>query len=343
MASFRTAFVGAFVVVAVSCTSGGDDDVAEPADTTGGDADVTVVSYNVFTGALVASCSEQTGFCQAETRLEMIWDLVEDAGCPDVLALQELGPPQRALIPPRLSEVCDGRYALVSEPPVYPVESWVLSSLPVIDAATEPISGASRAIEWVRLESELGPIDLYTTHFVAGVDDLPCTPEFCAPGISAGVCTLEMDAGMCNPREALDFVDRTAGSGNVTILTGDLNAEITEDRIVTLTDAGFVDVWTLAGNRECDPDTAENCTSGQSGDEEPDEVLGIPKNVRDNRIDFVLVRSPADCDLTVDEPVDGDGDGTSTGIFAGQPFDPPVEGLFWPSDHAGVQADIACI
>ena len=29
------------------------------------------------------------------------------------------------------------------------------------------------------LDSELGPVDFVTTHFVASVDNLPCTAELC--------------------------------------------------------------------------------------------------------------------------------------------------------------------
>jgi hypothetical protein len=29
-------------------------------------------------------------------------------------------------------------------------------------------------------------------------------------------------------------------------------------------------------------------------------------------------------------------------MFAAEPFDPPIDGIFWPSDHAGVQAELTC-
>ena len=258
----------------------------------------------------------------------------------DIVGLQEIGPAQIELIPAALPDACDGAYELVSERPNLPVEQWVLSSLPVLDAQTETISGVTRTVPWVRLDSPLGPIDFYTTHFVAGIDNLPCTADLC-PGITAGLCDPEMDTGECNPLETVDFIDRTADPNTLTILTGDLNAEIDEPRITTITDEGFVDVWTLAGNEACDPETAENCTSGQSG-EGPFDGLDIADSTRDERIDFVLVRAPDDCELSVEGPDDTDGDGTSTGMFAGEPFDPPVEGIFWPSDHTGVQADLSC-
>jgi hypothetical protein len=315
------------VLAATACGGGGDD---SPADL----ASISIVNYNVLHGLPLGNCPEETEFCKAAVRLDMMWELIEtEANCPDVVALQEIAPLQAELIPPRLDEVCDGKYEIVSESSGFPVEQWILSSLPVLDAATEQISGAVRSIQWVSLDSDLGPIDLYATHFVASIDDFPCDEGICAPGLEAGVCDLGMTTGECNPLEALDFIDRTADPSTITILAGDLNASIDDERIVTITDAGFVDVWELAGLAECDPDTGLHCTSGQLG-EGPYDGLDIVDNTRDSRIDFVLVRAPDDCELAVAEG--------ATGIFAGEPFDPPVDGIFWPSDHAGVRTAVGC-
>lgn len=335
----RSVAVGALVValVGAACTSDDDGDTTtDPEERT---EDVTVVNLNVLHGLPIGNCPPETEGCNAAGRMEGTLRLLEEAGCPDIVALQEIGPDQMELIPAGLPDVCDGAYELVSPRPGG-IEQWVLSSLPVLDSGTEPISGLSRSIQWVRLDSDLGPIDFYTTHFVAGIDTFPCTEELC-PGIETGLCTPEMETGECDPFEAVDYIERTADAGTLTILTGDLNAEIDEPRVETITAEGFVDVWTLAGNGECDPDTAENCTSGQGG-EGPFDGLDIAENTRDERIDFVLVRAPDDCELTLDDPEDGDGDGTATAMFAGEPFDPPVDGVYWASDHTGVQADISC-
>jgi len=335
----------ALALVTVSCSDDGDgeDDAADGEETPEESvADITVVNLNVLHGLPLGNCPDETESCNAAARVDMMFDLLEQAGCPDIVGLQELAPAQFELIPAGLPDVCDGAYELVSERPNMGVEQWVLSSLPVLDAQTEVISGITRTVPWVRLDSALGPIDFYTTHFVAGIDNVPCAEnqDFC-PGIAKGLCDLEMETGECNPLETVDFIDRTADPNTLTILTGDLNATIDEPRITTITDEGFVDVWTLAGNDECDPETAENCTSGQTGDG-PFDGLDIPDNTRDQRIDFVLVRAPDDCDLRADGPDDPDGDGTSTGMFAGEPFDPPVDGVYWVSDHTGVQADLSC-
>jgi endonuclease/exonuclease/phosphatase family metal-dependent hydrolase len=336
------------LLASTGCSSSDDgDDRAEAttteattastaAETSGADADLGVLTYNVLHGLPLGNCPDETEGCQAAARLEMTWELVEDAGCPEVVALQEVGPDQQAAIPATLPDICDGAYRVVSADPNLPVEQWILSSLPVLDAATEPISGISRSVQWVRLDAARGPVDVLTTHFVADVDNLPCTDELCGD-----LCELGVEAGACNPVEVLDFIERHGDPSIPTILTGDLNARIDEPRLRTLTDAGFVDVWTLAGNAECDPTTGEGCTAGLSG-EGPYDGLDQPVNGRGARIDFILVRAPDDCDLMVDGPVDGDGDATSTGPFAGEPFDPPVSGVYWPSDHIGVQADLSC-
>jgi endonuclease/exonuclease/phosphatase family metal-dependent hydrolase len=335
------------VIAAAACSSSndaeGDRSASTPPDATassteGGtdDADLRVVTYNVLHGLPLGNCPAETEGCRAATRLDLTWQLVEEAGCPEVIALQEVGPDQQEHIPATLPDVCDGAYRVVSDDPNLPVEQWILSSLPVLDAASEPISGISRSVQWVRLDAAMGPVDVVTTHFVADVDNLPCTEDLCGE-----LCELGVEAGACNPVEVLDFLDRHADPSIPTILTGDLNARIDEPRLRTLTDAGFVDVWTEAGNAECDAATGEGCTAGLSGDG-PYDGLDQPTNGRGSRIDFILVRAPDDCELSVDGPSDGDGDGTSTGPFAGEPFDPPVDGIAWPSDHVGVQADLSC-
>ncbi len=53
----------------------------------------------------------------------------------------------------------------------------------------------------------------------------------------------------------------------------------------------------------------------------------------------MLARPPDGCQLVVDVD-DADGDGTHTGLWANEPLPEPIGGLYWPSDHAGIQADV---
>lgn len=316
-------------------TTAPDDDGDD--DGTGAPPDVRVVTFNLLHGLpLGGDCPQETDGCQAATRLDLTWERLEEAGCPEVVGLQEVGPTQQERIPQALADVCDGAYQVVSVDPELPVEQWILSSLPVVDAASEPISGISRSIQWVRLDSAIGPVDVFNTHLVADVDDLPCTAELCGDRCEPGT-----EAGRCNPIEVLDVVERYGDPEVPAILLGDLNATIDDPRIWTLLDAGFVDAWSLAGLDECDPASGAGCTSGLEGDG-PYGGLDRPENTRDVRIDFVLVRSTPGCELRADPPDDADGDGSATGPFAAEPVVPARSGVHWPSDHVGVLAELSC-
>jgi hypothetical protein len=261
---------------------------------------------------------------------------VVEAGCPHVLTFQEVGPAQRELLPVLLPEICDGEYERVSDRLDLPVEQWIVSTLPVGRAASAPISGVSRSVQLVVLESDWGLVNVATTHFVASIDNLPCNTELCTE-----ICEPGVEAGACNPREVLAFLDAEAEPSAPTLLTGDLNAEITEPRLVTLTDAGFTDLWVEAGNPECDPGTTTGCTSGIHG-EGPYDGLDTPVRTFSERIDFVLARIPDTCRLDLDSPEDDDGDGTSTGPFSDGPAPETRSGIYWASDHGGVQVDLSC-
>ena len=51
----------------------------------------------------------------------------------------------------------------------------------------------------------------------------------------------------------------------------------------------------------------------------------------DERIDYVMVRPATDCELAVD--AEG---------FAAEPRAEPLNGMWWPADHAGVLAELSC-
>jgi len=71
------------------------------------------------------------------------------------------------------------------------------------------------------------------------------------------------------------------------------------------------------------------------------------------RIDYIFVIPPqpgeALCQAQFDTPIDQDGDGTGTGLFASKPnpFEAdcgplPKKAICWPSDHSGNQLDLNC-
>lgn len=291
---------------------------------------MTVANLNLLHGlSLGDNCPEETAGCQAVARLGLVMDAVEAAGCPEVLTFQEVGPEQQELIPDLLPELCDGTYEVVSERPGLPVEQWILSTLPSLGAVSQPISGLSRSAQLVTLESDFGPVDVVTTHFVADIDNLPCNDELCGD-----LCTIGEPAGDCNPLEVIDLVEREADPDTPTILTGDFNAELDEERIAMLRNGGFFDTVRAATQLECVPANGqlEVCTSGIDGPG-PYEGLDRPDRTFDRQIDFIMLqRTARDCRF-----------GPVTGPWLDQPAAEPVDGVYWASDHAGVVTQFLCM
>ena len=128
-----------------------------------------------------------------------------------------------------------------------------------------------------------------------------------------------------------DFFARRPARAALSVVAGDLNATPGSPTVATLLDAGFVDGWLEAGRAECDPATHAGCTGGGS-DDEPFVGMDTPEGPGfDERIDYLLVRPEDGCKLEVD--TDG---------FAATPRAEPLNGLWWPSDHAGLLADLRC-
>ena len=140
--------------------------------------------------------------------------------------------------------------------------------------------------------------------------------------------------------EVVDFLEQNADPEEISVISGDLNATLDSSRLAPIA-AWYQDVWTLGGNPECDPETGEGCTCCVAGPPVLD-GLDAPDITFDERIDFILARTPEGCELAVDTLDDLNDNGTSTGVFAGTPSDPPVNGIYWPADHAGVQAELFC-
>lgn len=341
---FRALLIALTVIsMAAACSDSpdslpGDDGSpgASGSTTPGGSSpDLRLVTLNLLHGLPYVACSPESDSCQAADRLDGLFGLIEaEAGCPDVVGLQEIGPEQKELIPANLGELCEGSYEMLFEDEGSVDETMVLTSLPVVEHRSVEISGPPWTAHWARLDSDLGPVDFLTTHFASDSYNPECTPEVCSP-----VCPTGIEMGTCNAIEVVDFLDENADPEGITIVTGDLNQSLDHPRIRTITDAGYEDMWLEAGEPECDPATGVGCTCCIEGDDGL-EGLATPEKTFSGRIDFVLARSSDTCELVVDSP--DDGDGTATAIFAGEPLDPPINGVYWVSDHAGVQADLAC-
>lgn len=330
------------VASAVACSGDGGTDQAggagdpgtsapaTPSSGAGPEAAVRLAAINVLHGL---SCPEESDFCDAPGRIELLWRQLEEAGCPDLVGLTEIGPRQGGLVPAMLPELCDGRYQLVWDPVAQAQEfdrQMILTTLPVLEDGYVDLAAFPWGAHWALVDSAIGPLVFSTTHFASSVNNPPCDAEICPPACEAG-----LEAGSCNAIELVDALDAIGDDGTVRVISGDLNQPADHPRIRIITDAGYVDAWTLAGLPECDPATGEGCTCCvDDGSEWPNGGLRSPAAGHDERIDFILVEGSATCQP---ESVDG-----STARLAGAPADPPHRDLFWPSDHDGVVTTIRC-
>jgi hypothetical protein len=321
---------------AESTTAESTTTIAEPVDET----NVEVATINVLHGLVGASgCLEETDACNAPARVDILWDYLDsDVGCPEIIALQEISSRWQELVPEKLPELCDGDYVLLTENLDLPDQEMILTTLPVIDERRVELAGAPIwSAHWAQLDANGQVVDVFATHFASSSLNLPCDPATptttCSPA-----CPADALMGDCHPFETLEFLDANAAEGALQLVIGDLNKQIDDPRIMTLTQAGFVDTYLEAGLVECDETSGDGCTSGIGGDTDYD-GLDIAEQTPGSRIDFILARPAVGCEVVV-EADDIDGDGTTTGHWANEPLPEPVEGLYWAADHIGIKADI---
>jgi Endonuclease/Exonuclease/phosphatase family len=306
------------------------------------DVEVEVATINVLHGLNppISGCAVTTDQCQAPVRTDILWNYLEgEVGCPEIIALQEISPRWFEIIPEKLPTLCDGTHVLLTDDLGLFDQEMILTTLPVLDDARIELAGAPVwSAHWAQLDAGAGlTVDVFATHYASSSFDPPCSADSpattCRPS-----CPVGSTLGDCHPFETLDILAERGAPGSLQLVIGDLNAEVDDPRIRTLLDAGFVDTHLAADNGECEPANGANCTSGIGGDTDLD-GLDIAEQTPDTRIDFILARPPGGCVVIVDVG-DEDGDGTTTGLWADTPLAEPIAGLYWASDHTGVQADI---
>jgi endonuclease/exonuclease/phosphatase family metal-dependent hydrolase len=310
--------------LAPACSSDGSSSTPTTARPPIARAPVRVLTLNLLHGLF---CPKETDWCKAPDRVAIFAELVEQARCPDLIGLQEIGARLEELLPATISRLCDGEYTIAWQAVMPGVDrEMVLSRLPIRDRGYLDIANFPWEAYWARVDSDQGPVDFLTTHFASSSNNPPCAPGRCPPICADGIAT-----NLCNAVEVADFYAKRASPAALSIVAGDLNARPGSPTLTTLVDAGFRDAWLEAGRPECDPATHAGCTGG-GGQPEPfvgmDTVAGPGF---DERIDYVLVRPKAGCDLDVDADP-----------FANLPRSAPRNGMFWPADHAGVLASIGC-
>jgi endonuclease/exonuclease/phosphatase family metal-dependent hydrolase len=325
--------VTALVMLFAACS--GDDDASdasnttqrEPAETNATTTDtesVDVATFNVLHGLF---CPAETDWCHAPDRAALLASTLEDAGCPELVGLQEISERQEEVLPASLEAVCDGRYEMKWNDINSPDQQVVLTTLPVVDEAYVDIANAPWEAYWVRVDTEQGPVDFITAHFASSSNNPPCDASLCPP-----VCDAGIETNQCHAHEVVDFFEQRGGPAAITVVAGDLNATPDTPTIAVLTDAGFTDAWLAAGNDECDADTGVGCTGGRPRPENALDGLDVPDGRYSERIDFVLTRGDGECEPDV----------VKAENLAGEPLAEPFNGLYWPSDHAGVVAELRC-
>lgn len=309
---------------------------ARPAET----PSLRMISINLLHGIPkpVGACDEDTDFCQAPDRLALLWRMIADAGCPEIVSLQEIGFRQKELVPATASALCGGRYRIVFDDQHLFDEQLLLTTLEPASARSSEVvdlDGDFRTATLVELRSPLGPVDVLSTHIDDDLD--PCRGPLC----DSPLCDPTMTVGVCQVVRILDLLRTKGDPSHLTILNGDLNQRAGGDGLRLLTGAGFVDSWIASGNPECDPTTGRGCTCCVAG---TDRLGGLtdPDQRFVERIDWILVKAPPTCRLGFEGPDDSNANKTTTGIFAGAPVREPIGGMVWASDHAGVQAELWC-
>jgi hypothetical protein len=289
---------------------------------------VRALTLNVLHGL---SCAPETDFCQAGDRAAIVARAVQQAGCPELVGLQEIGPRQPEVFPPAMAAICGGRYELAWQGVQPPVDrTMIFTTLPIIERGYLDLAAFPWEAYWVRVLAPIGPVDFLTTHFASSSNNPVCTAAVCPPKCPAGIT-----ANQCNAIEVvrlLTVLDALLPGARMQIASGDFNARPGSPTLETFERAGFVDAWLAAGEPECDPNTGYGCTSGRDRPATALDGLDAAGGHYSQRIDYVLARPGDDCQF----------DARKATPFVAEPLARPYRGLFWPSDHAGVVADVRC-
>jgi endonuclease/exonuclease/phosphatase family metal-dependent hydrolase len=302
-----------------------------------------VVSLNILNGLM---CPQETAQCRLEDRVDLFFRWVAQAGCPDVVTVQEvLGERVAEVVAAGAAGVaCPSPYRELTDTP----QIVILSRHDAVRISSVILHGGVRLVTHARIDHPLGLVDVFTTHLAAGIDrgSDACGPV-CPPECIAAGAQSNRD---CQAVQVVDFVESVHDLGTPAILTGDLNARPDSFEYRHLTEAGWIDAYLRAGNPECDPATGSGCTSGREDQALSD--LEAQADGTDRRIDYVFVIPPAtgsaDCEPVIDSASSRDGDDVATKLFADRPnpfadtCGPRPDAICWPSDHKGVQADVNC-
>ncbi len=280
-----------------------------------------MVSQNLLHGI---ACPAESDGCNLPDRVALFMRQLDEAGCPELISVQEANERMVSLLREERPNVCGGDYAIVWDDDPGLDREVVLTSLPVLGWQRTRLAGPLRTALWVRVAADVGVVDFVSSHLASSSDDRPCDRATCPPP-----CQADDMVNACQGRQLMAFAEEVAGDDSVVVVGGDLNARPGEPTIEALLAGGFTDTHLEAGNQECDPATGVQCTSGRVDDALGD--LTEPSSLQSQRIDYLLLGGRSAC--TAAQP---------TGLFNAAPATPGTDGLVFPSDHTGVQATIEC-
>ncbi|MGZ6913012.1 MAG: hypothetical protein ACXVJS_15755 [Acidimicrobiia bacterium] len=307
----------ALLVVGAACSSS----TARATDSSDRSRAVTIVNQNLLHGTACAADSDR---CDLPDRVHLFVNQLVVAHCPTIVAIEEAN--ARTVEQLRRDVPGSCGYHLVWDDDPGQDREVVLTTGPVLASERHRLAGPLRTAYWVRVATDAGPVDLVATHLASSSDDRPCDASTCrAP------CKVTDSLNACQGREAVALLRRVTGAHSVGVLAGDLNAKPSEPTIRAIRGAGLVDTHLAAGNRECDPKSGRDCTSGRIDDSLVDMRNAASKQTE--RIDYVFLRPTARCTIT-----------NPTGVFAahGGPASDRNGGLVFPADHNAVEATIRC-
>jgi len=226
--------------------------------------------------------------------------LMPAEGYPDVMGAY-LGVLDRSTCP-----ACHGLFgAIGGTPPSFDagdaVGQLTLSRLPQSGPVHSEQVSPLRAVTHLRVDSELGKIDLYNIH-IEGSD-----PE---------------EDGVAEADAVLAFVEDTSRPDHVVVLAGDFNSTPDSAALARFEDAGFTDLGAASG-LTCGAQGDSGCTSSTL-------PLADPGARADQRIDYLLMRGEGPFGPLAADCVPRFGAAVPAG-----------DGLLWPSDHVGLACTLS--
>jgi endonuclease/exonuclease/phosphatase family metal-dependent hydrolase len=315
--------------------------------------DLTVVQFNTLHGLSGQGCLA-TENCRLPDRIALLFQSLAHSGCPDIVTLQETwqgaGDSTTGSVPlmmQHLQNTCPFSYQLVQgRILLHRDDETVLTRYPVLETDQLTLEGNFRHVFWVRIDHPLGPIDVFTTHLASSSDgaDTPCdAASHCSVDCLAAGAATRRD---CQAVQVAAFVEARHDIDTPAVIAGDFNDSPGSFVYETFTGRDWKDAYLAAGNPECDPVTGAGCTSGRQDESLVD--LESPASNEFERIDFVFLIPPRrgfPCRMRLDPAADRDGDGAATRLFPTGPepgCGPAPAPICWPSDHMGVEIDLAC-